>query len=307
MLLMNSIAKVIKLCTFRAMTKIRIVSPAKAIEKEHVEFSKNFLESNGFDVEISTHCLGNHHYFSGTDSERLLDFQEALDDNTVDVILCARGGYGCLRIVDDLDFSNFSKHPKLILGFSDVTVFHNHIHGNFNLPTVHASMPLNFSSNSEDSLQSVVDVINGKKLEYTLNSNSNNKYGSTYAELVGGNLAIIYALIGTNSDIDLDQKILFIEDVGEYVYAIDRMMYALKKSGKLNKLAGLIVGGMTNMSDTETPFGKSIETVILDSVVHLDIPVCFDFPAGHIDDNRAIFFGKKSRLEVSNNSVVFEQ
>ena len=304
---MNSIAKVIKLCTFRAMTKIRIVSPAKAIEKEHVDFSKNFLESHGFEVEISTHCLGQHHYFSGTDSERLLDFQEALNDNTVDVILCARGGYGCLRIIDDLDFTNFEKNPKLIMGFSDVTVFHNHIHGNYKLPTVHASMPLNFNANSKDSLQSIVDVINGKKLKYNISTSPNNKNGSTEAEIIGGNLAIIYALIGTNSDINLDQKILFIEDVGEYVYAIDRMMWALKKSGKLKKLAGLIVGGMTNIKDTETPFGKTVEDVILDAVSHLDIPVCFNFPAGHITDNRAIILGKTVVLQVSDAGVVFEQ
>lgn len=304
---MNSIAKVIKLCTFRAMTKIRIVSPAKAIEKEHVVFAQNFLKSNGFEVEISKHCLGQNHYFSGTDSERLTDFQNAIDDNSVDVILCARGGYGCIRIVDNLDFSNFIKHPKLIIGFSDVTVFHNHIHGNYNIPTVHASMPLNFSSNSTKSLQSIVNVINKKPLTYTVDTHSNNKMGEVNAEVVGGNLAIIYALIGTNSDINLDNKILFIEDVGEYVYAVDRMMWALKKSGKLKKLAGLIIGGMTNVSDTETPFGKTVEAVILESVNQLDIPICFGFPAGHLDDNRAIILGKKANLEVFNNRVVFEQ
>ena len=289
------------------MTKIRIISPAKAIEKEHVEFAKNFLESHSFEVEISSNCLGQNHYFSGTDQERLSDFQDALNDNSIDVILCARGGYGCIRIVDDLNFSNFIKHPKLIIGFSDVTVFHNHVHGNFGLPTVHASMPLNFSTNSIKSLQSIVDVINKKTLKYTLDRHSNNKNGIVEAKIIGGNLSIIYALIGTNSDIDFDNKILFIEDVGEYVYTIDRMMWALKKSGKLNKLAGLIVGGMTNIKDTETPFGKSVNEVILESVNHLEIPVCFDFPAGHLNDNRTIVFGKKTRLNVSEHTVVFEQ
>ena len=307
MLLMNSVAKVIKICTFIPMTKIRIVSPAKAIEKEHVNFAKNYLESKGFELEISANCLGEHHYFSGTDLERLTDFQNALDDNSVDVILCARGGYGCIRLIDDLNFTNFIKHPKLIIGFSDVTVFHNHIHGNYNLQTVHASMPLNFESNSTESLQSIVDVINKKSLKYTINTHSNNKYGKVEAHIVGGNLAIIYALIGTNSDVNLDGKILFIEDVGEYVYAIDRMIFALKKSGKLQKLAGLIVGGMTKISDTATPFGKSVNEVILEGIKHLNIPVCFDFPAGHLDDNRAIVFGKTTRLEVSENAVVFEQ
>ena len=289
------------------MTKIRIVSPAKAIEKKHVDFSKNYLENNGFEVEISRHCLGQSNYFSGTDWERVKDFQNALDDNSVDVILCARGGYGCIRIIDDLDFSNFVKHPKLIIGFSDVTVFHNHIHTHFNLPTVHATMPLNFSDNSAESLQSMVNVIKNKPIRHELISHSKNKFGSASTVVVGGNLAIIYALIGTNSDINLDGKILFIEDVGEYIYAIDRMLWALKKSGKLDKLAGLMVGGMTNIKDTEVPFGKTVEDVILDAVKYLEIPVCFNFPAGHINDNRAIILGKKALLQVSDFGVVFEQ
>jgi muramoyltetrapeptide carboxypeptidase len=289
------------------MTKIRIVSPAKVIEKSHIDFAKNFLDSNGFTVEISENCLGNFHYFSGTDLERLSDFQNAIDDNSVDVILCARGGYGCIRIIDDLDFSNFIKQPKLIFGFSDVTVFHNHINGKFGLPTVHSSMPLNFETNATESLQSIVDVINCKVQKYDFNSNNHNKLGTVEAEIVGGNLAIIYALIGTNSDINLDGKILFIEDVGEYIYSIDRMLWALKKSGKLKNLAGLIVGGMTNIKDTEVPFGKSLEEIILESVSHLHIPVCFNFPAGHINDNRAIIFGKTAKLSVLNDTVIFEQ
>jgi len=289
------------------MTKIRIVSPAKAIEKEHIDFSKIYLEKQGFEVELSEHCLGQHHYFSGTDAERLSDFQNALDDNSVDVILCARGGYGCIRIIDDLDFTKFKRHPKLIIGFSDVTVFHNHIHSHFNLPTVHATMPLNFSENSNESLQSLVNAVKNKPIRYELDNHLKNKHGACTATVLGGNLAIIYALIGTNSDLNLDGKILLIEDVGEYVYAIDRMMWALKKSGKLKKLAGLIVGGMTNIKDTETPFGKTVEDVILDAVSHLDIPVCFNFPAGHINDNRAIVLGKTALLQVSDFAVVFEQ
>jgi len=289
------------------MTKIRIVSPAKSIEKEHIDFSVKFLKEHNFEVEVSNNCLGQYHYFSGTDEERLIDFQEALDDDSVDVILCARGGYGCIRIIDRLDFTNFLLNPKLIVGFSDVTVFHNHIHSNFSLPTVHGTMPLNFSSNSDESLRSLMGVINGDKVNYKLASNSNNKLGETTAEVVGGNLAIIYALIGTNSDINLDNKVLFIEDVGEYVYAIDRMMWALKKSSKLQSLAGVIVGGMTSVNDTDSPFGKSVEAVVLEAVEELSIPVCFNFPAGHINDNRAIIFGKEAKLIVSEDSVIFEQ
>lgn len=289
------------------MTKIRIVSPAKSIEKEHVDSAIVFLESHNFKVDLSANCLGKHYYFSGSDEERRTDFQSALDDDTVDVILCARGGYGCIRIVDGLDFTKFRSNPKLIIGFSDVTVFHNHLHSNFNLPSVHATMPLNFSSNSSESLQSLVDVIEGNKIKYEIDANLNNKIGTVTAEVVGGNLAIIYALIGTNSDVDLDDKILFIEDVGEYIYAIDRMMWALQKSGKLNKLGGVIVGGLTNIKDTDISFGKTVERVILERVEHLSIPVCFDFPAGHINDNRAIILGKKATLSVSNTGAIFEQ
>jgi muramoyltetrapeptide carboxypeptidase len=289
------------------MTKIRIVSPAKSIEKKHIDFAVDFLQNNNFEVELSTNCLGESHYFSGTDTERLIDFQNALDDTTVDVILCARGGYGCIRIIDSLDFTKFKANPKLIVGFSDVTVFHNHIHSNFELPTVHGTMPLNFETNSKESLQSLVDVMNGHKIKYTIESNLNNKIGHVKAEIVGGNLAIIYGLIGTNSDIYLTNKILFIEDVGEYIYAIDRMMWALQKSGKLNKLAGLIVGGMSIINDTDVPFGKTVEGVILERIEKLSIPVCFDFPAGHISDNRAIIFGREATLVVRENEVVFEQ
>ncbi len=289
------------------MTNIRIVSPAKSIEKEHIDFAVNFLEDHNFNVEVSSNCLGGYHYFSGTDTERLADFQNALNDIKVDVILCARGGYGCIRIIDSLDFTKFRTNPKLIIGFSDVTVFHNHIHTHFNLPTVHATMPLNFSVNTSNSLQSLVDVINGNRIQYKIESTINNRLGNATAEVVGGNLAIIYGLIGTDSDINFDNKILFIEDVGEHVYAIDRMMWAFQKSNKLNKLAGLIVGGLTNIKDTDTPFGESVESVILERVDQLDIPVCFNFPAGHITDNRAIIFGKQAKLSVTKNGVAFEQ
>lgn len=289
------------------MTKVRIVSPAKVIEKEFIDDAIKFLKEHSFEVEVSDNCLGQNHYFSGTDKERKLDFQNAIDDSSIDVILCARGGYGCIRIVDDLDFTKFMNKPKLIVGFSDVTVFHNHIHSNLNIPTLHATMPLNFGSNSVKSLTSLVDVMNGNSICYELESHSSNKPGEVRAEVVGGNLAILYALIGTNSDINFDHKILFIEDVGEHIYAIDRMLWAFQKADKLKKLAGLIVGGLTSIKDTEIPFGKTIEAVVLERVDGLDIPVCFNFPAGHIDDNRAIILGKKAVLEVRQDRVKFMQ
>lgn len=289
------------------MKKIHITAPAKVIDKACIDFAVDFFQKNGFEVSLAKHVLGQHHYFSGTDAERLADFQTALDDDSLDFILCARGGYGSVRIIDDLDFTKFLKKPKLIIGFSDITVFHNHIHTHFNIPTLHASVPLNFQSNTPEALQSLVNVLNGKPNKYEIASSKHNRLGEVKAVVVGGNLSIVYSLIGTNSDLNTDGKILFMEDIGEHVYAIDRILYSLKKSGKLQKLAGLIVGGMTNIKDTEIPFGKNVEEVISEIVSPYDFPVCFNFPAGHIDDNRAIILGSMCVLKISEDAVQFEQ
>jgi muramoyltetrapeptide carboxypeptidase len=295
------------LLSLLTMKKIHIVSPAKTIEKECVDFAVDFLSGNGFEVSLGKHVLGKNNYFAGTDSERLSDFQAALDDDTIDFILCARGGYGSVRIIDDLDFSKFLKKPKLVIGFSDITVFHNHIHNRFQQPTIHATVPLNFKSNTKEALNSLLNVLHGKPNRYEIPASKFNRDGNIEAIIVGGNLAILHTLIGTPSDISTAGKILFIEDLFEPVYSIDRMMMALKRSGKLQNLAGLIVGGMTGIKDTEIPYGKGVEEVIMDIVSGYNYPVCFDFPAGHIDDNRAIILGEKAKLQVSSRSVLFEQ
>jgi muramoyltetrapeptide carboxypeptidase len=289
------------------MKKIRLVSPAKHIAEEAVDFAVKFLLDNGFEVEVGAHVLGKHNYFSGTLEERVSDFQVALDDPTVDVILCTRGGYGCVQLIDELDFSGFMAHPKLIIGYSDVTVFHEHISKVFNLSTVHGTAPLNFSENSIEALTSFVNVINGKVNRYELEAHQLNVTGVISAPMTGGNLAIIYSMLGTNSEADYTGKILFIEEVGEAVYSIDRMFYALKKAGKLDQIAGLMVGGMTNIKDSEIPYGCSVEEVIHQHIAPLNIPLCFNFPAGHIDDNRALIIGKKATLSVGPNKVTFEQ
>ena len=289
------------------MKKIRIVSPAKVIEKERVDFAVDFLRKNNFEVSVSKNALGKNNYFSGTDAERLSDFQEALDDESLDFILCARGGYGSVRIIDLLDFSKFLKHPKLIIGFSDITVFHNHVHAHFGLPTLHATVPLNFKSNTPKALYSLLNALNNQPMIYDFPASKYNRLGEVNATVIGGNLSIIHSLIGTNSDIDTNGKILFIEDIAEAIYAIDRMMLSLKKSGKIEKLAGLIVGGMTNIKDVEIPFGKTVYEIISELVQPYSFPVCFDFPAGHIDDNRAMIFGKNASLKVLRDKVIFEQ
>lgn len=287
------------------MKKIKIVSPAKSIAMEHVNFAKRFLEDNGFTVEVGRFALGEHHYFSGTDQERLSDFQAAIDDPTIDVILCARGGYGSVRIIDDLNFSNLGQ--KLIVGYSDITVFHNHIQRNFKVPTLHATAPLNFSENTVEALDSLLNALNGISNEYEIEHHPLNRKGIAEGKIVGGNLSILASLVGTDSDLDFKDSILFIEDIGEAIYAVDRMLNTFRKAGKLNHLKGLIVGGMTDMKDSAIPFGKTVEEVIREIAEPYSFPLCFNFPAGHINDNRAVFLGKACKLEVSDKKVHFIQ
>lgn len=288
-----------------SMKKIKIVSPAKAIAKEHLDFATSYLEGNGFLVEVAANAGNQSDYFSGTDEERLEDFQNAIDDPSVDYILCSRGGYGSVRIIDSLDFRNLNS--KVIIGYSDVTVFHNHIQAVYGVKSVHGTAPLNFKENTKESLQSLINVLNGQPNNYAIDGSKLNRIGHADADLVGGNLSIIASLIGTNSSIKTNGKILFIEDVGEPVYSIDRMMWTLKKANKFSGLKGLIVGGMTSIKDSEIPFGKQVYEVIKDAVEEYDYPVCFNFPAGHIDDNRALIFGAKAKLLVLEDKVIFEQ
>ncbi len=286
-------------------SKIYIASPAKAIDYECVLRAKKFLEINGFEVVISEHCLGEHHYFSGTDEERLADLQYALDDESIGAIWCARGGYGAVRIVDRLNWNNFQNRPKWFIGFSDITVFHNRLN-RYNIPSIHATMPLNLNTNSTVAKDSLIDAITGKKLLYNYPSSQENVIGYSSGELVGGNLSILYSLLATNDNIEFSDKILFIEDVGEQLYNIDRMLYSLEKAGVLEKIKGLIVGGFTDLKDTANPFGMGYKEIII-SKLNNNIPVAFDFPAGHIDDNRALIFGREYDLEVNKNFVELRQ
>ena len=282
---------------------IAIVAPAKQIEQEYVTHAQQLLETAGYNVLIGKHCLGNHHYFSGTDKERLSDFQQALDNPAVKAILCARGGYGCIRIVDDIDWSHFVKNPKWIIGFSDVTILHQRIQL-LGFPSIHGTMPLNFQENSKEALNTLFEAIEGKNPRITIPSNKYNIQGETTGNLVGGNLSILYGLIGTNDEVNYEGTILFIEDLAEQLYHLDRMFYAFKKAGILNKIKGLIIGGMTDMKDTAIPFGSNLEEIILYHCKELAIPVAFQFPAGHINDNRALLLGKKVKLTVENETTL---
>lgn len=289
------------------MKKIRIISPAKAIELEHLNFAKSFLEENGFMVEFGKNAGGQFNYFSGTDEERLNDLQEAINDDSIAIILCARGGYGVVRIIDQVNFAPILGTNRIIAGYSDITVLHEHLYANYNHVGLHSSAPLNFKENTKEALKSLIVAFSEGQLNYKFESHPLNIRGEAKSQVIGGNLSIIHSLIGTNSDYDYTDKILFVEEIGEAVYSIDRMFYALKKSGKLDVLKAIIVGGVSNIKDSTIPFGKSVEEIIYEHVKDLGIPLCFNFPAGHIDDNRSIFIGKSAHIQIQDSYSEFTQ
>lgn len=283
---------------------IAIVAPAKSIEAPLVEAAKTFFENAGYTVVVGAHCTGQYHYFSGSEEERLRDFQWALDHPEVKAIVCARGGYGCIQLVDRINWAGQLSQPKWILGFSDVTVFHQRMQ-RFGVESIHATMPLNFATNTSASLASMLDSLTGTQSEIHWNPHPKNKLGTAEGIVVGGNLSILYSLLGTDDQVDYTDKILFIEDLSEQIYHIDRMFYAFAKAGILDKIKGVIVGGMTDLKDTAIPFGRSYEDVLLSHFSFRKIPLSFDFPAGHIDDNRAIILGRKARLSVTTEGCSF--
>lgn len=275
---------------------IAILAPAKRIEREFVDFAVKVIEEQGFKAIISSHCLGENNYFSGTIEERKKDFQWALDNENVAAILCARGGYGCIQILEGLNWDKFVKHPKWIIGFSDVTVFHQKIAA-LGLASLHASMPLNFKDNSEESLATLFKSIQGEEINHHWKSSVENKEGVAEGEIIGGNLAVLCGLIGTRHQPGFTDKILFIEEVGEALYAIDRNLYQLKMAGIFDQISGLIVGNISAVKDTHPPYNMSLREIVLSHFTNKNIPVAFDFPGGHCDDNRAIVFGKRSTLK----------
>ncbi|HET9433754.1 MAG TPA: LD-carboxypeptidase, partial [Chitinophagaceae bacterium] len=246
---------------------VALVCPAGFMPVEKLSECIRVLNENwGFTTKVGTTIGRQHHYFSGTDEERIEDFQHMLDDDNVKAILCARGGYGLSRIIDKIDFTRFTENPKWIIGFSDVTILHSHIYRNYNIATLHGPMANAFNEDGfkNEFVHSLRYALEGRKIKYLAKQHEFNRKGEGIGELVGGNLALLAHLVGTDSDLKTKGRILFIEDVGEYLYNIDRMMYQLKRSGKLDKLAGLIVGGFTDMKDTETPFGQTAYEIIRD-------------------------------------------
>lgn len=282
--------------------KIAIVASARKISMQELQPAIDIFKSWGLEVVLGKNLLGSDNQYSGTDAERTQDLQDALDDNTIKAIISARGGYGTIRIVDKINFTKFRLQPKWVIGYSDITVLHSHIH-NFGIETLHATMPINFSVNTE-AVETMRKTLFGEKLKYEIEKHPLNREGFAEAQLVGGNLSLLYALTGSNSSLHTKGKILFIEDLDEYLYHMDRMMVSLKRSGKLSDLAGLIVGGMTDMKDNQIPFGKTAEEIIMDAVKEYKYPVCFNFPAGHIDKNLAVVLGRTVRLIVGEKETI---
>lgn len=279
-------------------SKVAIVATARFVTEKDIESALRRLEAMGFIPVYDDRLFAACDQFAGDDDFRAATLQSYLDDPEIDAILCARGGYGTVRIIDKLNFDKFLLNPKWIIGYSDVTVLHAKLQS-IGCESLHATMPINFNDNTEASLDSLYDALTKGNLTYEIENTPINIYGEAEAELVGGNISVLYSLLGSSSFPNTDGKILFLEDLDEYLYHIDRMMMALKRAGKLDNIKGLIVGGLTKMHDNAIPFGKTAEQIIFEYVKDKNIPVCFNFPAGHIDDNRALIFGRMTKLAVS--------
>ncbi len=288
---------------------IGIVCPSGYMPYEKAATCISVLKQWGYQVLVGKTLGSQFHYFSGTDAERLNDLQQMLDNPEVKAILCGRGGYGMSRIIDQLDFKQFRKHPKWLIGFSDITVLHGHVYSRFNIASLHSPMAAAFNDGEyeKEFVQSLRKALQGKRANYSCAAHAFNRTGKTEGKLVGGNLSLLAHLVGSKSSFKTKGKILFIEDVGEYIYNVDRMMIQLKRSGMLDGLAGLIVGSFTEMKDTTVPFGTETLSVILEHVKEYEYPVCFDFPVSHDRNNYALKIGVKYSLQVTKTKTTLKE
>ncbi|MBL4752166.1 MAG: LD-carboxypeptidase [Flavobacteriales bacterium] len=282
--------------------RIAIVATARKVTKQEMQPCIYILESWGLEVVLATNLYDTKDQFAGTDQGRSADLQAMLDDKQIKAILFARGGYGTVRIVDLLDFKGFCEHPKWLIGYSDITVLHSHVNKHCKVETVHGVMAINFVKDNHG-VAGLKQTLFGEPLGFELQVNKLNRAGQSQGRVVGGNLSLLYSLKGSISDAETAGKILFIEDLDEYLYHIDRMMTNLKRSGMLANLKGLIVGGMTDMNDNEIPFGKSAEEIIMDVLGAFDYPVCFGFPAGHVKRNMPLILGREVQLNVTSSGT----
>ena len=285
---------------------VGIVAPARKVTRDEIAPAIAMIESWGLKVVLGKNLFGEFNQFSGTDSQRAADFQSMIENPKVKAIVCARGGYGSIRILDEINLRQLQREPKWVVGYSDITVFHGMLNSWYMMESIHGIMPINFPANGQpnQSTESLRKVLFGETPSYQIQPHAFNRKGEAKGKLIGGNLSILYSLSGTDADIIADGKILFIEDLDEYLYHIDRMMMNLKRSGKLRAIAGLVVGGMTDMNDNPIPYGKTALEIIRDTVAEYEYPVCFGFPTGHQADNVALIMGRNVTLEVSDNGSI---
>ncbi len=282
---------------------IRIVSPAGKVDEHDILPAVHWLEQQGYRVKPGKNMFARHFQFAGTDAQRLSDLQESIDDPDTAAILCSRGGYGTIRIASRLDYTNLLRYPKWIIGFSDITILHAQLN-RLRIASVHGAMPRHYFGRNHlpnENLRTLMNLLSGGTVTYTTPSEKENRYGIATGELTGGNLSIVASLMGTPWEVDTQGKILLIEDINEYLYQTDRMMHQLKEGGKLENLAGLLVGDFTRMKDNQSPFGKGLREIISEAVAGYDYPVSFGFPAGHDKKNLALTFGVRWNMEVTHS------
>ena len=285
----------------RAGDRVALAAPARAVSPEEMAPAIATLEAWGLQVVVPDGLYERDGQLAGNDSHRTALMQSLLDDPNIAAILCVRGGYGTVRIIDQLDFTRFAQHPKWIVGYSDITVLHSHIHATLGLPTLHATMPINFPTDGSPcaATESLRQALFGTPQEIVWDSHPLDRQGSAQGMAVGGNLSILYSLLGSRSQMDTRGKILLIEDLDEYLYHIDRMMQALRRAGMLEGLAGLVVGGLNDMHDNTIPWGHEAEEIVVEAVANHDYPVAFNAPIGHIGTaNHAITLGVPLTLTI---------
>jgi muramoyltetrapeptide carboxypeptidase len=287
---------------------IGITAPAKQIDKAQLQFAIAYLEERGFKVVTDQTIRKAKYLFSDTDEHRAQAFQEMIDNPDIKAIFSARGGYGSVRIIDEIDFSSLSKSPKWLVGFSDFTVFHCHLYRFTNLPTLHGTMPVFFEGNTSVALTTTIEILEGKSPKYEIESPFKELCidGSARANIIGGNLSVLYSLCGSQSGLTSDSYILFLEDLCEYFYHTDRMMQNLKRNGIFENLAGVIIGQFTDMKDGALPFGKNAYEILFEYFEEVNIPVFTGFPSGHVNDNRPLIFGKEASMVIKNGKISLE-
>ena len=272
-------------------SKIALVAPARKVAEDDIAFAVEYIRQRGFVPIYDERLFLTHNQFAGNDEQRASVIQHYLDADDIGAIMCVRGGYGTVRIIDRLDFDKFLQKPKWIVGYSDVTVLHAKMQS-LGIESLHATMPINFQDNSKQALDTLFDALCGKEIKYDLPQQTLDILSNMKGEVVGGNISVLYSLLGSDIFPDVEGKVLFLEDLDEYLYHIDRMMMAFQRAGIFDKIGGLIIGGLTKMHDNAIPFGMTAEEIISEKIKDKNIPTVFNFPAGHINDNRAIILGR---------------